>query len=201
LYNPAPAAERLTAYTSGQMEPDRFSVSLEMVLRDQLPPLEDCLIGGEPAPMGMASALAVIVAGLFLLHRGLIDWRIPAFTLLAALAAFLILPVPVVITDMGAQWSWCAFRRDELGWPAMVTLANYELLASPLLFVTFFLATSPRSRPLSNGGRICYGLLLGFLAAGIQLYASVEVASYVALLLANLASPVLDKVFKPRPLV
>jgi Na+-translocating ferredoxin:NAD+ oxidoreductase RnfD subunit len=82
-----------------------------------------------------------------------------------------------------------------------LTLANYELLASPLLFVAFFLATSPQTRPMSRGGRCIYGISLGVLSAVAQLYGSVAFGPYVAMLLISLASPRLDRLFKPRPLV
>jgi len=195
------AAAALGAYTSGRASPDRFSISFQMVLRDRLPPLEDLIIGGEPGPIGAGCGLAILAGGLILLYRGLIDWRIPVLTVLAALVAFLILPIPVVITDMGTEWRWLAFRPRMLDWPAALTLANYELFASPLLFVAFFLATSPQSRPMSRGGRALYGMALGLLAAPAQLYGSVTVGPYVALLLITLASPKLDRLFRPRPLV
>jgi Na+-transporting NADH:ubiquinone oxidoreductase subunit NqrB len=197
LYEPEPASERLGDYTSARLQPDRFSVSAQMVIRDQLPPLEDFLIGGEPGPIGASSGVAVIIGGLFLLYRGLIDWRVPLLAVLAALAAFLILPLPVVISDMGTQWHWMAFRPHYLGWPAGLTLSNYELLASPLLFVVFFLATSPQAQPMSRAGRAVYGALIGLLCGPMQLYGSVAVGPYVALLLASLASPCLDRIFSP----
>jgi electron transport complex protein RnfD len=201
LFDPEPAAQRLTQYTSGRDQPDRFSISFQRVLRDQLPPLEDLILGGEPGPCGTSSALFVIMGGLLLLYCGLIDWRIPLLACVAAVVMFLILPIPVVITDSAVQWSWFAFRPRYLGGPTALTLANYELLASPLLFVAFFLATSPQSRPMSGRGRAIHGVALGLLAAPAQLYGSVAIGPYVALLLVSLASPVLDRLFPRRTLV
>jgi Na+-transporting NADH:ubiquinone oxidoreductase subunit NqrB len=197
LFEKEPATDRLGDYTSARLQPDRFSVSAQMVIRDQLPPLEDFLIGGEPGPIGASSGVAVIIGGLFLLYRGLIDWRIPLLTVIAALAAFLILPLPVVISDLGTQWRWLAFRPHYLGWEAGLTLSNYELLASPLLFVAFFLATSPQAQPMSRAGRAVYGMIFGLLCGPMQLYGSVSVGPFVALLLASLASPCLDRMFTP----
>jgi electron transport complex protein RnfD len=176
-------------------------MSPQMLLRDKMPPLEDLVLGGEPGPLGTSAALAVIVGGLFLIYEGLIDYRIPLLALAVATAAFLILPVPVVITDFGPQWRWFAFRAPYLGWPTALTLTNYELFASPLLFVVFFMATSPQSRPMSRRGCFVYGALLGLLAAPAQLYGSVFIGPYVALLLADLASRTLDRLFPPRTLV
>jgi electron transport complex protein RnfD len=172
-----------------------------MILRDRLPPLEDLILGGEPGAIGAGCTLFVIIGGLFLLYRGLIDWHIPMLAALTAWMAFCILPIPVVITDMGTQWCWLALRPRYLGWPTALTLANYELLGSPLLFVAFFVATSPQTRPMSRRGRAVYGVALGVLSAVAQLYGSVAVGPYVAMLLISLASPHLDRLFKPKTLV
>jgi Na+-translocating ferredoxin:NAD+ oxidoreductase RnfD subunit len=199
--DPDPAAVELSEYTSGRDQPDRFTMSPQMLLRDKMPPLEDLVLGGEPGAIGTSCALAVIVGGLFLIYQGLIDCYIPLLALAVATVGFLVLPVPVVITDLGPTWRWLVFRQPYLGWPAAVTLANYELFASPLLFVVFFLATSPHSRPMSRRACAAYGILLGLLAAPAQLYGSVFLGPFVALLPVALTSRTLDRLFPPRTLV
>jgi Na+-translocating ferredoxin:NAD+ oxidoreductase RnfD subunit len=198
LDNKQPAVACLTDYTSGRMEPDRFSVSALMLVRDKLPPLEDIIIGGEPTPIGLASAAAVILGGLYLLFRHLIDWRIPLYTALAAEAAFLVLPIPVAITDLEARWRWFSLGSHQLGWAVAVTLANYELLASPLLFVAFFWATSPRIQPVNPRARTIFGICLGLLCAPAQLYGSAAVGPYVMLLALSPFSPYFDRILTPR---
>ncbi|HUB24125.1 MAG TPA: RnfABCDGE type electron transport complex subunit D [Tepidisphaeraceae bacterium] len=201
FYISEPAAHELVSYTSGRQQPDRFSVSLGMILRDRLPPLEDFIVGGQPGPIGASSAMAVILGGLLLMHRGLIDYRIPLLACLAAAAAMLLLPVPVIIKDTGIEWSWLAFRQHDLGQALDASLVIYELLASPLLFVLFFLAPSGQSQPMSRRGKAVYGILIGLLVAPAQLYGSVALGPYVALLLAGLTSVILDRFLSPRALV
>ena len=145
--------------------------------------------------------MAVILGGLLLIQRGLVDYRIPLLACLAAAAAFLILPLPVVIKDTGTDWQWLAFRPHYLGLPVALTLANYVLLASPLLFVLFFLAPTGQSQPMSRRGKGAYGILIGLLTAPVQLYGSVAIGPYVALLLAGLSTALLDRVFTRRALV
>src|SRR5690606_18938959 len=74
-----PASQRLIFYTSGN---ESGWTSMDWLLRDRMPPMEDLIVGGQPAPIGMASAVAVIIGGLFLLYRHLIDWRIPLLSVL-----------------------------------------------------------------------------------------------------------------------
>jgi Na+-translocating ferredoxin:NAD+ oxidoreductase RnfD subunit len=196
-----PAGDRLLAYTSSQQRPERASLTVQMLLRDSMPPLENLIVGGQSSTIGNASAIAVIAGGLFLLYQGLTDFRIPLLGTLSAMAAMLILPIPIYITEAGAQWRWFAFRPHYLGWPTALTFVNYEVFASPLLFTLFFLATVPGLRPITRGGRAIFAIFLGILSAVFQLYASVAIGPYIALLLTTLLTPTLDRAIRPRTLV
>lgn len=196
-----PAAERLLPFTKGTERPVNSSVTLESLLRDRMPPLEDLIIAGHPSLIGSASAIAAIIGGLFLLYHGLIDYRIPLLIFAAAMAAFLILPIPVVVTETAREWRWLAARDPGVGWGLAVTFANYELMASPLAFVAFFLATEPTIRPMTRRGRTVYALLAGVLIAVTQLYADVLCGPFVGVLGASLLTPALDRMIGPRPLV
>jgi Na+-transporting NADH:ubiquinone oxidoreductase subunit NqrB len=132
-----PAATRLLAFTSGQKRPGRSWLSLESLLRDEMPPLEDLIIGGQPGPIGATCAVAVIIGGLFLLYRGIIDFRVPLCIFVAAFVAFVSLPIPIIIKESpdpdgggggggggassraavvasqgGPEWRWFIFREQ-----------------------------------------------------------------------------------------
>lgn len=196
-----PAAERLLPFTKGTERPVNTSLTLEGLLRDRMPPLEDLIIAGHPSLIGSASAIAAIIGGLFLLYHGLIDYRIPLLIFLAAMAAFLVLPIPVVITETAREWRWLVARDPGVGWGLAVTFANYELMASPLALVAFFLATEPTIRPMTRRGRTIYALVAGVLIAVTQLYADVLCGPFVGVFGASLLTPGLDRLIGPRPLV
>jgi Na+-translocating ferredoxin:NAD+ oxidoreductase RnfD subunit len=199
-----PASEKLFRFTSGQQRPDRTWLSLDGLLRDEMPPLEDLIIGGQPGPLA-ASAIAIIVGGLFLLYRGVIDFRIPLLIYLSAFGAMLVLRVPAVIKEAALgphiDWRWLALRDHDIGPAKAITFANYEIMAGPLLFMAFYLATAPAVRPMTRRARVIYGLLIGAVAAVFQLYLSVSYGPYLALLLVSLLTPTFDRMFKPKPLV
>ena len=162
----APASESLLAYTLGRRElPDRGAILLTGLLRDRLPPLEDLVMAGNPGPIGTSSVIFVVVGGLFLMYRGVIDYRIPLLIVLAAFVTLLVLPIPIAITDGGPRWSWLAAREPSVGWAVGVTFVNYQLAASPLLFTAFFLATSPTVRPITRRGRTSFAMATGCLSA------------------------------------
>jgi electron transport complex protein RnfD len=196
-----PTSELLPAYTRGTENSSRAWTTLVALLRDRVPPLEDLIVGGHPSPIGTGSIIAVIMGGLFLLYRGLIDYRVPLLIVLSAAAAFILLPVPVFIKESGAIWSWLPMRDPRVGWEVGVTLMSYEIMSGPLVFMAFFLATSPAVRPIANRPRVIYALLAGVLTAVFQLYVSVSIGAYLALLAATIITPTFDKYFRPRTLV
>jgi electron transport complex protein RnfD len=196
-----PASESLLAYTLGRRElPERGVMLLQGLLRDRLPPLEDLVMAGNPGPIGTSSVIFVIVGGLFLLYRGVIDYRIPLLIVASAFVTLLVLPIPVAITDIGPRWSWLAMREPSVGWAVAVTFANYQIAASPLLFTAFFLATSPTVRPITRRGRTIFALMIGVLSAVMQLYVSVSWGPYAALLVTGMLTPLADWYFQPKPL-
>lgn len=180
------APQRLTAYTRARKPQRGDWITLDSLLRDSMPPLEDLVIGGHPGPLGTSSAIAVIIGGLFLLYKGLIDYRIPLLLILTAYVAFLVLPVPVVVTPDSAQWRPLITPRAHQDIATILTFANYETLASPLLFAAFFLATSPSVSPSNPRRRKYFAIFAGLLAAGCQLYLSCSFGAYLAVLLASL---------------
>jgi Na+-translocating ferredoxin:NAD+ oxidoreductase RnfD subunit len=196
-----PVGDVLLAYTASQQRPERASVTMQMLIRDQMPPLENLIIAGHSGVIGNGSAIAIIAGGLFLLLQGLIDFRIPLLGTLAAMVGLLVLPIPVYITDLGAEWHWLAFRTHYLGWATALTFVNYEIFASPLLLTLFYLATAPGLRPITRRGRAIFAILLGLLSAVLQLYASVAMGPYIALLVIVLLTPTLDRFIRPRTLV
>ncbi len=179
----APASQRLLEYTRGRPM-HRAPVLMEAMLRDQMPPLENLVIGGHPGPIGASSAFAIIIGGLFLLYRGLIDYRIPLIIVLVSFTGFAFLPTLLL---PGAQADWAS----------ALTFASYELMASPILLMAFFIATVPSICPAGGAARIVFALIVAILTIVCQFYLSVAYAPYLALALAQTLAPSLEQRF-PR---
>ena len=195
------AGERLSFYTLGLDPPERRRVTLETLIRDRMPPMEDLIVLGQPTPIGLCSAAAVIAGGLLLIYRGVADGRIAGLTVLGAYATFLLAPVPAAITRGGPDWTWAVPWRGGIGWDVGLTFVHYELLAGPILFIALFLAPLPSLRPLAGRWRVAYALVLGPALAVAQLYASVAQGPFVALLVVGLATPFVDRFTRARTLV
>lgn len=192
-----PASEQLQAFTKGS---EVSWVSMDALVRDRMPPIQDLIIAGQPGPIGMGSIIAIVTGGLFLLYRGLIDYRIPLLIWLSLGVALYVLPVPIVVADQPV-WSWFAIADPRVSWATGMTFVHYEMLASPALFMAIFLATDPSVRPMAKGSRAVYAIVIGVLAAAAQRYLSVAIGPYVALLIGSILTPFLDKALRPKPIV
>ena len=199
------AAERLSFYTLGLDPPERRRVSLQTLIRDRMPPMEDLIVLGQPAPIGLASAAAVVAGGLLLIFRGVADGRIGLLVILGAYLTFLLAPVPLAITRDGPTWAWAVPLRADgaggVGWDVGLTYVHYELLCGPILFIALFLAPLPSLRPLPGRWRVAYSLVLGPALAVAQLYGGVAYGPFVALLVVGLCTPFIDRFTRARTLV
>jgi len=175
LYIASPATQRLSQYTLG-WPGRRATIPMEAMLRDHMPPLENLVVGGHPGPTGASSAIAIIIGGLFLMYRGLIDFRIPLLIVLVAMAGFLIVPAALM---PGAH----------LDWASGLTFASYELMASPLLLMAFFIATNRGLCPVGPRAAVVFAAVVGALCVVCQLYVSAAYGPYIALTLAGLIMP------------
>ncbi|MEG1581691.1 MAG: RnfABCDGE type electron transport complex subunit D [Clostridia bacterium] len=81
-----------------------------------------------------------------------------------------------------------------------LSILPYQLCASGVIFVVFFMAGDPSTSPITWGGKISYGFILGGLMAWFRLAGIMGEAGLVfALILANLIVPLLDRIFSRRP--
>ena len=183
--------------------------TMASVLRDRMPLMEDLIILGHPRRLGMASVIALIAAGMFLLYRGISDVRVTILTLVSAYAAFALLPVPAVVSTEGggAIWTWglglggVGEGARHVGWDVGLTFVHYEMLAGSVVFIAMVLAPVPSVRPLVGKWRVLWALMLGPAMVVAQRYLGAQIGPMVALLILTLLCPLTDRLVKARPLI
>ena len=165
------ATERWDAYT-GATTLDAIRTGLE--LRYTLPELLDRgeIVGALGARGFAWINLAALAGGLFLLARRLVRWHIP----LAVLAG-LLLP------------AFVAHALDPGGFPG----AGLHALAGATMLSAFFIATDPVTAATTDRGRLWYGAGIGLLAWVIRTWGGYPDGFAFAVLLMNLAVPLLDR--------
>jgi electron transport complex protein RnfD len=131
--------------------------------------------------VGGASSIAVIIAGLvlFALCRRYIKWRIT----LSYLA----------VTVLMSLVMYAVYGGDPL------LRLVFHLFVGSSIFLAFFMATDPATTPLTYSGQVIFGVGLGVLTVLIQSYLNFFGGSILALVIMNLASPLLDKVGRLKP--
>lgn len=152
----------------------RTDISRGMTLSESL---------AKPVFYGIAGAgwlwvnLAYLAGGLLLVQQKIISWRIPA----AVLGSLFILSAIASLVS-----------PDTLAGPLLHLFSGGTMLAA------FFIATDPVSASTTDKGRLYYGALIGLLVFLIRNFGGYPDAYAFAILLANMAVPLIDYYTRPR---
>lgn len=141
-----------------------------------LSPYLDMAVGNVGGCIGETSAIALLLGGIYLLVRRVIDWRIPG-VYIATVAAF----------------TWIAGPNGLFTGDAL-----YHILAGGLMLGAIYMATDYVTSPISKTGKIVFALGCGILTGVIRLWGGYPEGVSYAILLMNLAVPLLDRAFKPK---
>ncbi len=136
----------------------------------QLPSLLDAFFGNISGCIGETSALLLLLGGLYLIIRGIIDW---------------IVPVTYILTVLVLGY---VFGRDGL----------YEILTGGLMLGAFFMATDYTTSPMTHKGRFIMGVGCGLITSIIRCFGGYPEGVSFSILLMNIMVPFIDKVTLPR---
>jgi electron transport complex protein RnfD len=127
--------------------------------------------------IGETSAAALIIGGLYLLFRRVINWRIPVFYI-GSFAVF-------------------AFVFGRQGFFAGEFIL-FEVLSGGLMMGAFFMATDYATSPITPKGKIIMGICCGFLAVMIRFYSGYPEGVCYSILIMNIFVPFIYKYARPR---
>lgn len=146
-------------------------------IADQLPSYGALFLGNIGGCIGEASALAVIIGGIYLIYKGFIPWMVP-LVYLAGLA---------IVT--GIAWA-----ID----PGTYIDPLYHILAGGAMLGAWFMVTDMTTSPMSITGRIVFAATAGVLAGIIRLFGGFPEGVSYSILIMNAFVPVIDRHLKPR---
>ena len=135
--------------------------------------LMDLLLGTHAGMLGETCAIALILGGLYLILRGIVDWRIPAAFIGTVFVCYFFMG--------GAEY------------------ALYHLLSGGLLLGAFFMATDYVTSPITSTGRIIMGVGCGLILFVIRAFCNYPEGCSFAILFMNVATPMIDRFTAPRP--
>ncbi|MBU1027166.1 MAG: RnfABCDGE type electron transport complex subunit D, partial [Candidatus Margulisbacteria bacterium] len=148
-----------------------------MKFQHQLTSYADLLYGNVGGTIGETSALLILIPGLLLTLRGIINWRIPA-SYLGTVAAV-----------GGIFW---------LIDPAKYPDPLFHLLAGGLMLGAWFMATDLVTSPLTKKGMWIFGIGAGLLVVIIRLFSGLPEGVMYSILIMNAFVPLLNKYTRPR---
>lgn len=130
----------------------------------------DLLIGQVGGCIGETSAILIIIAGLYLIYKGYVDWRIPA-SFLGTVAIFTAI-----------------FGEDPI----------FHLLAGGLMLGAFFMATDMVTSPITKLGKLIFGLGAGIIVVLIRVYGGYPEGVSFSILLMNAFTPIINRLTVPK---
>lgn len=136
--------------------------------------ISNMLIGNIGGCIGETSAVLIILGGLYLMYKGIINYVIPTFY---------ICTVAILMFILGG------FN---------FTFVIYELLAGGLMLGAFFMLTDYTTSPMTKKGQIIYAVLAGLITTVIRLYGGYPEGVSYSILFVNIMTPLIDKYTKTK---
>lgn len=141
-----------------------------------MPEIYDLFVGGVGGCIGETSAFLLIIGGIYLILRGVIDWKIP----LCYLGSF-----GLMVYLFG-------------GVPHDINFVMYNMFAGGLMLGAFFMATDYVTTPTTGAGHMIFGLGCGIITFVIRRFGGYPEGVSYAILLMNVVAPLIDKLVMPK---
>lgn len=138
--------------------------------------LFDYIVGNYAGAIGEVSALALAVGVIYLLIRKVITWHIPAAFAGTAAAVFFFFPR----------------IEGENG-----NFALFSIFSGGLLFCAFIAANDYTTTPVTNAGRIIFGVGCGLITVFIRYFGAYPEGAAYAVLIMNLFVPLIERITVP----
>lgn len=126
---------------------------------------------------GETSALLILLCGLYLALRGMMDWRIP----LGVMGGAALVALPFWLYDGSV-------------FPSPL----FVLFSGGLMLGAWFMASDMVASPVTPWGALIYGAFIGIITVVIRLFGGLTEGIMYAILLANAASPLIASMTQPR---
>lgn len=148
-----------------------------MKFEHQAMPVWNLVLGHPSGSLGETADVVIILAGIWLAWRRVLDWRIP---------------VAIIATVAGLATILHAVS------PGQFAGAPFHVFSGGLLLGAVFMATDPVTCPTPPLGRWIFGIGTGVLILLIRLWGGLPEGAMYAILLMNAVAPALNHVTQPR---
>ena len=129
--------------------------------------------------LGETCKFALLIGGVYLIARNIVDWRIPVFYIGTVFVLSAVLP-----------------KGD--GAPAWAADPLYHVLSGGLILGAFFMATDMVTTPITRMGRIIFAVGCGLMVVLIRRYGGYPEGVAYSIVLMNTFTPLIDRWVRPR---
>ncbi|HFL3137479.1 TPA: RnfABCDGE type electron transport complex subunit D [Clostridioides difficile] len=136
--------------------------------------LADMMIGNIGGCIGETSAILLLLGGVYLMYKGIINYVIPVFYIATVF----------ILTFLLGGFN--------------ITFAIYQLFAGGLMLGGFFMITDYTTSPMTKKGQIIYAVLAGLITTVIRMYGGYPEGVSYSILLVNCLAPLIDKFVRNR---
>jgi len=136
----------------------------------------DLAIGFVSGSAGETSGLLILLGGIYLIARNMMNWRIPA----SIFAAVILLSGALHLAD-----------AEQFASPL------FMLFSGGLMLGAVFMATDMVGSPMTSLGCCLYGVLIGVLVVVIRVWGGLPEGVMYAILLGNAVTPLIDRSIRP----
>ena len=140
----------------------------------ELPSLLNMFLGNHAGAIGEASALALLLGGVYLIIRRVIKWQVPVIYIATVFILSLII------------------KQD-------LTIALYQVLGGGLVLAAFFMITDYSTTPINTLGKMVFAFGCGVITVLIRFWGSYPEGISFAILLMNILSPYIEKLCTKKP--
>ncbi len=167
-------------YTAHDVDAVTMPTPLQAVFDPQasIASYTDLFLGNVSGSLGETSVLAALVGGLWIVLRGVADWRQPV----GVFAGVLLIGLP-------AWWGGALGAASPL----------YHLFSGSLVFGAFFIATDYVGSPINPLGRLVFGVGVGVLTMVIRVWGAYPEGVMFAILIMNSLTPLIERITTPTP--
>ncbi|MCC6487919.1 MAG: RnfABCDGE type electron transport complex subunit D [Candidatus Hydrogenedentes bacterium] len=149
----------------------------KMKFEHQATPLIDLFVGMTAGSAGEASAFLIILGGIYLCARKMMNWRVPVSILVTA-----------------SLVSGAFYLSDPQAYPTPM----FMLFSGGLMLGAVFMASDMVGSPMTPLGIWIYGALIGAVTVLIRLKGGLPEGTMYAILLGNACTPLIDNLTQPR---
>lgn len=137
------------------------------------------LIGNYHGAIGETFSLAIILVGIWLIYRRVMEWRIPVVYL-------------ATIAVMAALIALLCGLEPYNGVPAVLWYPALHLLTGGVLFGAFFMLTDPVTSPTDPAARVFWAMCAGIITVLIRLKGNLPEGCLYSILIMNCFTPMIE---------